>query len=300
MKIRVLQTVGEGTFKEVEWDKPEPVTGEIEVKAIITGVCRSDIDMMIGQFGPLPLHMQGHEGLGVVTKVTESMSRFAAVGDIVATRGEPAYGDYYNVRLSEFVIVPEASPKYIIEPVACGINVVQQAITEFEQRAGIGKKLLIIGSGMLAWVAYNTLKLRNLEFEIDVIGSHNKEVWGEGFLKTEPNGTYDVIIDLGSNTMVFDNVIYNENALIICGSQKKVTTDFSGMLWKSVTMVFPSPRTPVFYSCMLIGVDWIKNGKLTVDHFWSKGYNRNMNWQGAFTDGLTRPHNYNRGYIIWE
>ena len=43
----------------------------IEVKALMTGVCRSDIDMMNGNFGPLPLEMQGHEGLGEVANDVE-------------------------------------------------------------------------------------------------------------------------------------------------------------------------------------------------------------------------------------
>ena len=34
----------------------------------MTGVCRSDIEMMIGNFGPF-LYMQGHEGLGQVVEV---------------------------------------------------------------------------------------------------------------------------------------------------------------------------------------------------------------------------------------
>ena len=66
---RCLQTTGQGHFEEVVFDKPEPTSEQIEVRAIMTGVCRSDIDMMQGNFGPLPLEMQGHEGLGQVTKV---------------------------------------------------------------------------------------------------------------------------------------------------------------------------------------------------------------------------------------
>ena len=298
MKTRLLFTDGKGKFVETDWDKQEPQDNEITVKSIMTGVCRSDIDMMTGGFGPLPIHMSGHEGLGVVTQVGSRMCS-ANIGDIVATRGEPAYADYYNVRMNEFVIVPEASPKYIIEPVACGINVVHQAIREIAERSGPDKRLLIIGSGMLAWVAYNTLKLNHLEFTIDVVGSHNQDVWGWQ-LQKKPNATYDVIIDLGSGAEVFDSVIYNENALIIMGAQKKVNTDFAGMLWKSVTMIFPSPRTPGFIECMRQGVLWIKNGDIVVDKFWTRSYNRNTEWQQAFDDGVHRPVGYNRGYIQWD
>lgn len=60
MIVKCLQTNGQGKFAEVDYDKPDPNSNEIEVKSLLTGVCRSDIDMMNGDFGPLPLHMQGH------------------------------------------------------------------------------------------------------------------------------------------------------------------------------------------------------------------------------------------------
>ena len=126
MRVKLLCTDGKGTFSEIAWDKPAINNNEIEVKAVMTGVCRSDIDMMNGEFGPLPIHMHGHEGLGIVTRVGMGVAN-TSVGDIVATRGEPAYADYYNVRIEEFVVVPEANPKYILEPVACGINLINQA-----------------------------------------------------------------------------------------------------------------------------------------------------------------------------
>ena len=122
MLVKLLHTTGTGNFVETEWNKPDIKEDEIEVKALMTGVCRSDIDMMNGNFGPLPLEMQGHEGLGEVVKVGNEVTD-ARVGDIVATRGEPAYADYYNAKPTEYVVVPEADPKYIVEPVACGINI---------------------------------------------------------------------------------------------------------------------------------------------------------------------------------
>lgn len=39
MKVKCLQTTGQGYFEEVEFDKPEPSNYEIEVKALMTGVC---------------------------------------------------------------------------------------------------------------------------------------------------------------------------------------------------------------------------------------------------------------------
>jgi D-arabinose 1-dehydrogenase-like Zn-dependent alcohol dehydrogenase len=295
---RCLQTTGQGFFEEVEYDKPDPSSDQIEVRAIMTGVCRSDIDMMQGNFGPLPLEMQGHEGLGQVTRVGALVTDVKE-GDYVATRGEPAYADFYNVRQNEFVRVPEADPKYILEPVACGINIVQQSVSDIYKRSGQGKRLLILGSGFLAWVAYNTIKLNRFVFDITVVGNSNKELWGD-LLDNTYTGTFDVIIDLSSRTDVFDKSIVNNEALVVIGSQKLITTDFGNLLWKACTIVFPSPRTDRFYDCMKDAAIWIENGELEVASFWTRGYNRNTEWKQAFADGKDRPNGYSRGYIKWD
>lgn len=298
MIVKCLQTTGQGYFEEVAYDKPEPTSDQIEVKAVMTGVCRSDIDMMNGNFGPLPLHMQGHEGLGIVTKVGASVSN-VKVGDYVATRGEPAYADYYNCRDKEFVVVEELHPKYIIEPVACGINLINQAKDQIEKRQGAYSRMLILGSGFLAWVAYHTMRLNGYFYHIDVVGSSNKKLWGD-ILQPETSANYDVVIDLSSKTDVFDKDILRENALVIFGAQKTVTTDFSKLLWKACTMVFPSPRNIEFINCMHFAKHWIENGYLEVDSFWTTSYNRNTEWQKAFEDGVNRPDGYSRGYIKWD
>ena len=262
----------------------------------MTGVCRSDIDMMTGNFGPLPLSMQGHEGLGQVTQVG-SLVTGVKEGDYVATRGEPAYADYYNVRQNEFVRVPEAHPKYILEPVACGINVVKQADDELAKRQG---KLLILGSGFLAWVAYNTLKLDCYNFEIDVLGSSNQDLWGDKLLLgTSEN--YDIVIDLSGKYELGTEINLNNNALIIDAVGKAVShKEAQQQLWKAVTTIKPSPRTDKFINCMDYARWWIENGKLEVDSFWTQCYNRNTEWQKAFADGVDRPNGYSRGYIKWD
>lgn len=296
MRTRILYTDGTGSFVETAWDKPEPTDNEIEVQAVMTGVCRSDIDMMIGKFGPLPLEMSGHEGIGLVKKVGSNV-KDVQVGNYVATRGEPAYSDYYNVRANEFVVIPEADPRYILEPVACGINLIFQARKEIEKRTG---DILILGSGFLACVAYQTFKIEKFTNHIDVVGNSNKDIWGEVLLNHIPNKKYSVVIDLSGGTAVFDQDILSEQALIIFGAQKEVTTDFSNLLWKACTMVFPSPRNPEFIWIMKKAAYWISSGKLNVDSFWTKCYNRNTEWQKAFADGADRPSGYSRGYIKWD
>ena len=198
MLVKLLHTTGTGNFVETEWNKPDIKEDEIEVKALMTGVCRSDIDMMNGNFGPLPLEMQGHEGLGEVVKVGKEVTD-ARVGDIVATRGEPAYADYYNAKPTEYVVVPEADPKYIVEPVACGINIVMTILDELMKREK--SKILIIGSGFLATVVYTKLKSLKLDEFVDVLGSSNRKFW-EDRLITEPKQKYDVVIDLKDDKII--------------------------------------------------------------------------------------------------
>lgn len=301
MIVRCLQTTGQGYFEEVEYDKPEPTSTEIEVRALMTGVCRSDIDMMNGDFGPLPLEMQGHEGLGEVTKVGANILDIK-VGDIVATRGEPAYADYYNSHENEFVRVPEANPKYILEPVACGINLINQAKDEIEKRQGKNDntRMLIIGSGFLAWVAYHTMRLNGFIYHIDVLGSSNLELWGDKLL-VGTSESYDVVIDLSGKYELGTEINLNNNALIIDGVGKAVSKqEAQQQLWKAVTTIKPSPRNRQFIDCMRMAKYWIENGYLEVDSFWTRPYNRNIEWQQAFADGVNRPDGYSRGYIKWD
>lgn len=98
MQVKVLATTGQGEFVETDYAVMDPGPTDIRVRAVMTGVCRSDIDMMQGEFGPLPLDMQGHEGLGQVVDVGAEV-KDVKVGDYVATRGEPAYADYYNAKI---------------------------------------------------------------------------------------------------------------------------------------------------------------------------------------------------------
>ena len=291
---RCLQTTGQGYFEEVEYDVPPLTENEICVRAVMTGVCRSDIDMMMGNFGPLPLHMQGHEGLGKVIGIGANI-KGVNFGDYVATRGEPAYADIYNVRDKEFVVVPEAHPRYILEPVACGINCV---VADFEDRST--SKTLILGSGFLAWVVFNTLKFQFTDMEVDVLGSSNEELWGDKLL-LGTSESYDNVIDLSGKYELGTEINLNNNALIVDAVGKAVSREEAqSQLWKAVTTVKPSPRTPKFIDAMYQARWMIENGELEVDSFWTRSYNRNIEWKQAFADGTDRPNGYSRGYIKWD
>ena len=301
MKVKCLQTTGQGFFEEVDYEIPQWGQDSIYVKAVMTGVCRSDIDMMIGDFGPLPLNMQGHEGLGQVMAVGANCVDIK-VGDFVATRGEPAYADQYTVRAGEYVKVPEAHPRYILEPVACGINLINQAKEYLQDKQGRheNNRMLIIGSGFLAWVAYHTMRINGYIFHVDVLGSSNKELWGDKLWATTIE-SYDVVVDLTGKYQLGIDINLNNNAIIIDGVGKAIDKEEAQIqLWKAVTTVRPSPRNPEFIECMQMAKYFIEKGYLEVDSFWTRCYNRTTEWEEAFADGVNRPSGYSRGYIKWD
>lgn len=306
MKVNLLATQGQGCFYETEYECPEIFDSGIIVKNIMTGVCTSDVAMMKGEFGPLPLHMQGHEGLGQVINVGNNVFQKVKVGDYVATRGEPAYADYYPVKDGQFVVVPEAHPRYIIEPVACGINIVEGELMEIKERSLTlhNPKLLIIGSGFLSYIAYKTLRLNNIAYEIDVIGKSNLDIWQKEnvILKDSPDKNYEVVIVLKEGIKFLENPeLINENGLLVDAVVRNISKKESeNMLWKAVTTSRPSPRKPMFDLCMEQAVKWIESDQLNVDKFWTRSYNRTTEWQQAFNDGMNRPVGYSRGYIKWD
>ena len=224
-----------------------------------------------------PVSMQGHEGLGEVIAV--GADAYAKPGDIVATRGEPAYADEYVSGHDMYVVVPEVHEKYILEPVACAVNIVRQAEEEIQRRDG--GRLAILGTGFLARVAHQMLvDYAGYEFDIDVVGNYNADYWGDLFRK-EPEGEYDVVIDLSNHNWVFERDMFTADPLVIMATQKEVTTNFETLLWKAATMVFPSPRHPEFIFQMQLARDLIEQGYIDVSGIWTRGYDRDTEWQQA-------------------
>lgn len=302
---RILYTLGDGVFQQGGYTPGTLDEQDIHVRAVMTGVCRSDIAMMNGEFGPLPIPMQGHEGLAQVITVGSGVSGVQP-GDYVATRGEPAYADEYHVKPEQWVVVPSADPKWILEPVACGVNCVLQArhAIALQSTTTPLPRAVIIGSGFLAKIVLRTFAILFPEISVDVIGSSNSEYFDEqgSPLLIDFDGTYDIVVDLKEDDRVFNTDCINENAIIIMATEKPngIDTTLSNMLWKAVTMIFPSPRAPTFYEAMLCARQWQMDGKLVLDNFWDRGYNRDTEWQQAFEDANNRTGNYGRGYIYWD
>jgi hypothetical protein len=108
------------------------------------------------------------------------------------------------------------------------------------------------------------------------------------------------VIDLSSRTDVLDAIEYANEAVLIQGVEKTLTSNYSNLLWRACTIVFPSPRAACFIDAMVCAEQWVTQELLTVDNSWTQAYNRTTQWQQAFADGVNRPKGYNRGYIKWD
>ena len=296
---KLFYTTGKRSIIEEYWEKPEITSSEIEVRSIFTGVCRSDVDMYTGSFPLLPKTIQGHESLGVVTKVGRKVLGIKE-GDLVATRGEPAFADIYNCKDKMFVKVPEVLPKYIIEPVACAVNIANSLVPTSED------DILILGSGFLATIVYTVLNLKFKNHFI-VVGSANKEFWSsqKNVTHDDVNGIagrkFKYILDLSDKPEYLEMGLFEECANIVLAAEKHpmVKTSFSQFLWNAVDIKFPSPRNHGFYDCMLLSCELIKDGIIDSETLWSKSYKRENEVTMAFEEAVNRPAGYSRGYISW-
>ena len=308
MKVKLLYTTGNNDLLETIWDKPEPKNNEIEVKALMTGVCSSDVAMYNGDFPILPKEIQGHEGLGIVSKVGSLVEANMGIeeGDYVATRGEPGFADYYNCKQGQFVKVPKVKdPKYIIEPVACGINV----INAVEDDDDLNKTIAIIGTGFLARITHYALKRRGYK-NFYVYGKAYPEYWDKqdvvqikhtGFHLQMPTDikAFDVFIDYSDKPQYLTSLYVNENGTFILAAEKKVDgMDFSKYLWNNITIKCPSPRDNTFIDSMRYARECIKSGSLNVSDMWCKGYSRD-DAKEAFENKLNGIDK-GRSYLIWK
>jgi len=298
--VRQLYTDGNGSFSEIDYLVPILFTDEIRVQAVMTGICRSDIDMMNGKFQLLPTRMHGHEGLGRVIAIGNAIDD-CSIGDYVATRGEPAYADVYNCKKGTYCVVPEAHPDYIIEPVACAVNMELVCHEELQQRDG--GNMLIIGGGFLAQVFYQTIEHMNYNFSVDVCTRSNSEYWDNVAVDVvhRPGKKYNVIVNLKDTDQVC-KADTQPNALIIMGTvpDPDGVNSNADWLWNNITIKMPSPRAETFHDAMKLATTLVAQGKIELDNVWTKGYNRNKQWQQAFADSNNRPEGYQRGYIKWD
>lgn len=304
MKVRTFYTDGKQGIFEGEYDKPELEPTEIEVKSVYTGICRSDIDMYAGTFQLLPRNIQGHECVGIVTKVGNEVTQIKE-GDYVATRGEPGFADYYNSKAGTWVKIPKLEPAYILEPVACAINIASSLGLRYHTYTP--EPVLLLGSGFLATIVHTYLSRTSDDYMV-VVGNANPEYWRSKknvMMKTIDeirDEKFKYVIDLSDKPEYLDLNIYAEGAKIVLAAEKhpKANISFGQFLWNAVEIKFPSPRNPSFFGSMYMAETMITDGEINVDTLWTKSYDRDTEVKLGFEEGLARPPGYSRGYISWQ
>lgn len=316
-KTRLLHSFEKDSITEHIWDRPEMTDDQIEIKTVFCGICRSDIGAW-KRWEEMPFNGElghfGHEGAGEVVRVGKNIKN-VKVGDFVATWSDPAYADYYYAKENEFVVIPELSHKYILQPVASAVNIAEKTANVIWNMThdGYGSSIkpqgniLLLGSGFMSFVVARILERYNYEYT--VCGSSHREIWKEKFgielkdVYTIEDNSFDCVIDLTSKAENFDNCIrICKNEGLICYASTPytpVTTNFFETCWKCHTWIFPSPRNSDFNEIMAKTRDYILEGFLDTEWMWSKGYDRNdMNEvKQAFEDGANRDVNYIRGYL---
>jgi len=341
VKTRLFYTNGNRDIVETTYDKPKPAKDQIEVKSIYTGVCRSDVDMYDGKFHLPSIYMQGHEGLGRVTKVGSELKNEIEVGDYVATRGEPAFADYYNVNKDSYVILNHwyndglPDPSYIIEPVACGVNLVAESVglkrhqhhktIDFmaftnTKNSSPGwssvekekiKNILILGTGFLATVVNAALKENCKTPDITVVGRANQHYWIGEKLRyltdiddLEDDERFDVIYDISPKARYVAPSVHHlaDAGTLVVAAEKMpaVAYPINELLWKSARVLYPSPRSKNFQTVMHEAVAMVQYEQVDVSGLWTQEYDRDTEVKQAFEDGLNRKEGYSRGYIKWK
>lgn len=317
MKVELLHSYSERNIDNYDWLKPEPTDDEIEVKTVLCGICRSDIgswnrwenmpytdaDNPNGKLGGF-----GHEGLGIVTRVGANVDD-VKVGEFVATWCDPAFAYYYNVKKGEYAVVPEATPKYILQPTACAINIARRTT-----RACISlnqtyvPKILLIGTGFMSLVIGQYYNHFGIKF--DIVGSANPDKWEKlgAKLKTmqevlDANEQYDAVIDLSSKAANWDiipKLLKIEGVMCYASTPySPVTTNFFEQCWNCYSIIMPSPRNSDFGDVMRTTAKLITLGAIDPSEYWTAGYKRNdiySVYQG-FQDGSNRTPEYIRGYL---
>lgn len=319
MKTKLLHSFEAKQIGEYEWEKPEITADEIEIKTLLCGICRSDIGSY-NRFELMPYTDEanpngklggfGHEGLGIVTKIGANITD-VKVGEMVSTWGDPAFAYYYNVKKGEYAIVPEASPKYILQPTACSINIaIKTLLATAKLNDNLEPKILLLGSGFMSLVIGQYFLSQNIDFHI--VGSANKNEWQKLGVTmksiTEIVGNqYDAIIDLTSKAENWDlipklNLLKPEGILCYASTPyTPVTTNFFEQCWNCYTIIMPSPRNTDFDEMMKLTANLIMGGVIDPTSYWTNAYDRHdlESVKLGFEEGTHRTPEYIRGFLVY-
>jgi len=322
--VRRFYLDGKENVVEGIFNKPAPGPNEIEVKTLFAGICNSDVDLFTGKM-TLPIHMHGHEGLGVVTRVGEDVET-VDVGDYVATNADNCFADYYNAPVGTFIPVDKPFPRFILEPVGCAMNILEYADVTSRSLEKSVDRVMILGTGFLAKICAQCLADSNIETV--VIGKANPEFFADlginqfdsvkdavfasnrshdPFASNRSHEPFDVVIDLKGNPAylgsLFDYNLLTDGAIMVMAAQQSepFQSNFGYPLWKSMVWLFPSPRGHFkFEDAMKRAEEFAFEYPGMLDSTWSRRYDREdiKDVRRGFKDSLNGEKG--RGYIVWN
>jgi D-arabinose 1-dehydrogenase-like Zn-dependent alcohol dehydrogenase len=305
MKTKILHSYGNNEISEYDYDLGPMQPNQMLIKSIYTGICRSDIEQYLGHIA-IPFGHFGHESLGEVIEVGEDVLDFY-VGDIVASRNDPAFSQYFYADDKNTVRVPEAHPRYIIEPVACSVNIAESIV----KNGNLSHDILFVGSGFIANIVAQYIRQQYPNLKIYVVGQHNRNEWESlhatfitfDEIKTR-NKRFKTIVELSGKSENFDNVMsVAATSAFIClaaSFDKPITTTFWRQLWNDYTIAFPSPRNDKFNTYMKTASLSIYLNYINVDWVWTHAYDAH-DFKQAFAESVERNTNerFVRSYLKW-
>ena len=186
MRAIVIARPNDVALREIE--TPEPGPGEVRVRSVVAGVCRTDMDILTGaldtrwvRFPVIP----GHEWSGVVDAVGESVSTLepgqrvvcegnigcmscarCRAGDTHLCQSYDAVGFTRSGGWGEYVVVParilHALPEHVsfdaaalVEPGSCVVKALDRARIEPAETVGV------VGVGAMGALAIRIARLRS-------------------------------------------------------------------------------------------------------------------------------------------
>jgi threonine dehydrogenase-like Zn-dependent dehydrogenase len=142
MKCKAIEYGADGGAFVKTIDVPQPGPGQIQVEAVVCGICSWDI--MTYKVGSKSRYAAppGHEGVGYVTKIGPGVEGFST-GDRVAGGG---FAQVSNLSTEKVYRIPETDipdEQWLVEPVSCVVTGLDHcAITP-------GVKIAVLGCGFM-------------------------------------------------------------------------------------------------------------------------------------------------------
>lgn len=242
--MKAIRFKGNKKLEVIELPKPVPEKGQVIIKVLVSGICRTDIDMLYEKTEPADF-IGGHEVAGIIDDANYSMifkkgdrvilnchwtcgvCKHCKKGDLIFCPDLKALGFEFNGGYAEYLAAPESILRRLPDDISfeSGIIAADALGTAFHgaKKAGINKNssVGIIGLGPVGLMAVVSAKyLGGKVFAIDVISERrdmaktlgadaliNPQIINlEDYVKKATGGDgLDIIIDCSGSSEAINN-----------------------------------------------------------------------------------------------